>query len=224
MDGIQAIDLINSWRRILIEGKTEQISSMLADVEARLAAKGFARDPASEKTMNWHPHQRNTLLCFVGGPRDGPRLLLCLNRASDRRVRGGTYSLIDGPTEAGPVEVAAVVNDVIQNVIIPSADKARVKVTIPRLGPNSLVPPRTMAALLAFCDIATGELPLSTTAEAAWRKFLIVAGQEDVAFDIQELTGWFIDYGWSSEASRSLTERFIRESTLLSEFGEAIRS
>jgi hypothetical protein len=131
MDGVQAADLIASWRRILIEGKAEQITSMLEDLETRLKSKGFERDGEAEKNMNWHPCQRNRVLCFVGGPEGGPRLLLCLNRVTERRVRGGTYSLIDASPDAGPVEVAAVVDDVIRNVIVPSANSFGLKVTPP---------------------------------------------------------------------------------------------
>ena len=122
MDGVQAVDLIASWRRLLIEGKAEQITSMLADLQARLKGKGFERDTEAEKGMNWHPYQANRVLCFVGGPDVGPRLLLCLNRVSDRRIRGGTYSLVDASTDTGPVEVAGVIDDVIKNVIVPSAN------------------------------------------------------------------------------------------------------
>ena len=222
MDGVQAVDLIASWRRILIEGKAEQITSMLEDLEARLKSKGFERDAEAEKNMNWHPYQRNRVLCFVGGPEGGPRLLLCLNRVTERRVRGGTYSLLDASSDAGPVEVAAVVDDVIRNVIVPSANSFGLKVARPRLGPNSLVQPKTMAALLAFSDVATGGgLPLSEVAEAAWRKFLITAFQEDVAFDKDELRDWFSSNGWESEDARTLTERFVREATLLDEYSEA---
>jgi hypothetical protein len=222
MDGVQAVDLIASWRRILIEGKAEQLTSMLEDLEARLKSKGFERDPEAEKNMNWHPYQRNRVLCFVGGPVGGPRLLLCLNRVSERRVRGGTYSLIDGSSDAGPVEVAAVVDDVIRNVIVPSANSFGLKVTRPRLGPNSLVQPRTMAALLAFSDVAPGAgFPLSAASEAAWRKFLITASGEDIAFDKDELRDWFISNGWGSEDARILTERFVQEATLLAEYSEA---
>src|SRR6516162_3966737 len=106
MDGVQAIDLIASWRRTLIEGKADQITSLLEDLEERLKGKGFNRDAEAEKTLNRHPYQRNRVLCFVGGPEGGPRLLLCLNRVAERRVRGGTYSLIDASSDAGPVKVA----------------------------------------------------------------------------------------------------------------------
>jgi hypothetical protein len=172
--------------------------------------------------MNWHPYARNRVLCFVGGPEGGPRLLLCLNRVSDRRVRGGTYSLIDASPETGPVEVAAVVDDVISNVIVPSANHLGLKVTRPRLGPNSVVRPKTMAALVAFSDVATGGgFPLSEASEAAWRKFLITASQEDVAFDRDELRDWFVSNGWVSEDARTLMERFDRDATLLAEYSEA---
>jgi hypothetical protein len=222
MDGVQAVDLMASWRRILIEGKAEQITSMLEDLEKRLKSKGFERDAEAENNMNWHPYQRNRVLCFAGGPEGGPRLLLCLNRATERRVRGGTYDLIDGSSDAGPVEVAAVVDDVIRNAIVPSARSFGLKVTRPRLGPNSLLQPKTMAALLAFSDVATGGgLPLSEASEAAWRKFLITASQEDVVFDEGELRDWFVDNGWESKDASILTERFVREASLLAEYSEA---
>jgi hypothetical protein len=222
MDGVQAVDVIASWRRILIEGKPEQIAAMLADIQAGLKSKGFERDAEAEKNMNWHPYQRNGVLCFVGGPEGGPRLLLCFNLVSERRIRGGTYSLIDTPPNAGPVEVAAVVDDVIRNVIVPSANRLGLKVTRPRLGPISVVHSKTMAALVAFCDVATGGgLPLTEASEAAWRRFLITTSQEDIAFDKEELMDWFVSNGWAPGEARSLTERFVREATLLAEYSEA---
>ena len=79
-----------------------------------------------------------------------------------------------------------------------------------------------MAALVAFSDVATGGgLPLSEASEAAWRKFLITASQEDVAFDQEELRDWFVNNGWESDDARILTERFVREATLLAEYSEA---
>lgn len=222
MNSIPAIDQIASWRGILIEGRADQITSMLKDLEARLKSKGFVPDEEAEERMNWHASQSNRVRCYVGGPADGPRLLLCLNRVSERRVRGGTYTLIDSPPGTGPAEVASVISDVISNVIIPSANDVGLRVTRPRLGPNSVVQPKTMAALVAFSDVATGEvLPLSQSSEAAWRRFLIAASQEDVAFDKDELSDWFVSNGWNSEDARTLTERFVREATLLAEYSEA---
>lgn len=222
MDGVQAIDLIASWRRTLIQGKAEQITSMLGDLEARLKRKGFERDADAEKNMTWRLNQANKVLCFVGGPEGGPRLLLCLNRVTERRVRGGTYSLLDNDPEAGLVEVAAVVDDVLKNEIVPSAEQFGLKVTYPHLGPNSVVQSKTMAALLAFSDVAAGGgFPLSEASETAWRKFLITASQEDIAFDQDELMEWFVSNGWGTEDARALTGRFVREATLLAEYAEA---
>ncbi len=68
MNGVQAVDLIASWRRILIDGKAEQITSMLEGLEERLKSKGFERDAGAERKMNWHPYQSNRVLCFAGGP------------------------------------------------------------------------------------------------------------------------------------------------------------
>ena len=79
-----------------------------------------------------------------------------------------------------------------------------------------------MAALLTFSDVATGGgLPLSEASEAAWRKFVITASQDDVAFDKDELRDWFISNGWESDEARTLTERFVRDATLLAEYSEA---
>ena len=75
---------------------------------------------------------------------------------------------------------------------------------------------------LTFSDVATGGgLPLSDASEAAWRKFVITASQEDVAFDKDELRDWFISNGWASDDARTLMERFVREATLLAEYSEA---
>jgi hypothetical protein len=49
MDGVHAVDLIASWRRILIEGKAEQITSLLKDLEERLKSKGFEREAEAER-------------------------------------------------------------------------------------------------------------------------------------------------------------------------------
>ena len=224
MNATQAIELIDSWGRILIKGKAEQISSMLVDIEARFLDQGFARDPATERANTYTPRQKNALYYFVGGSQGGPRLLLRLNRVTECRVRGERCSALSGPPWPGHVEMAEVVDGAIEKVIIPSANEFGLEVSQPRIGPKSRVPMMTMAALVAFSDIAAGELRLSPTAEKAWQKFLITAGQEDVAFNMDELTNWFIGNGWSSEDTRIVTERFVNDSTLLIEFADAIRS
>ena len=66
---------------------------MLAEIE-QVQSKGFERDAEAEKNMNWHPYQRNRVLCFVGGPEGGRRFLFCFNLVSERRIRGN-YFLIN---------------------------------------------------------------------------------------------------------------------------------
>ena len=51
MNGLEAVEAINSWRRILIEGKPENIDLMLIDVERRLTEKGWRRDSDREAKM-----------------------------------------------------------------------------------------------------------------------------------------------------------------------------
>lgn len=221
MNGVEAVELIGSWRRLLIEGNAERIAPMLADIDAHIRDKGFARDSERENHFNRDPHQRNRMRCFVGGPKGGPRLMLCLNIVSERRIRGGTYSLLEGSPNTDSVAVAAVIEDVIKNVIVPAANRNHLRVTRPRWGPISIVPPKTMAALVAFCDVATGGgLPLSEPSETLWRRFLVTASRDDVAFDQEELRDWFVSNGWTSEEARGLVERFLRETSLLAEYSE----
>ena len=40
MNALDAIETINSWRRVLIEGNSERIDQMLDDVERRLGERG----------------------------------------------------------------------------------------------------------------------------------------------------------------------------------------
>jgi hypothetical protein len=224
MDGLEAIEMINSWRRILIEGKSEHIDRMLDDVERRLREKGWARDSDMEAKMGRSANRKNRWLCFIGNPHDDPRLMLCLTRVSDRRVRGGTYSLLNGSPGMQPTDVAAVVEDVMKGVLTPAASSFGLKVTIPRLGRNSRVPPKTLATLLLFSDLAAGTWPLCTELEQIWRRFVISACREDAAFNIDELSDWFVTNGWSSEAAHALTERFISEADLITEFEEESKS
>jgi hypothetical protein len=224
MDGLEAIETINSWRRILIEGNPDQIDRMLADVERRLDEKGWTREPRIEAKMEPAPNQANRWRCFVGGPRNGPKLMLGLTRVSDRRVRGGTYSLIDGPPGMRTTDVAGVVGDVMNEVVTPSASSFGLKVTIPRLGRLSRVPPKTAAALLTFSDSVAGIWPLPPESERMWRHFVIDACREDAAFDVDEISDWFVTNGWASEAAHALTKRFISEAGLITEYEEESKS
>jgi len=220
MDGLEAIETINSWRRILIEGEPEHIDRMLDDFERRLRERGWAQNSDMEAKMGRSADRKNRWLCVVGGPHDGPRLMLCLTRVSDRRVRGGPYSLLNGPPGMQPTDVAGVVENVMKGVLTPSASSFGLKVTVPRLGRNSRVPPKTLAALVSFSDLAAAAWPLPTELEPVWRRFVISACREDAAFDIDELSEWFVTNGWSSEAAHALTERFISEASLITEYDD----
>lgn len=224
MDTFHPVGTSNPWRRFLIEGAPESISALLADVERRLKERKFLRDPVIEQQQAWQSALHNASFCFVGEPRGIP-VLLSLIRVSERRIRGSTCGLLEAASRVLPQEVAAVVAEVMDTILLPSANRCGLKVMAPRLGPRSLVQTRTLAALQSFCDLAAESKPddLAPRAEAAWRHFLITAGQEDIAFDIEELTNWFVASGWERVEAERLVERFMREATLLAEYAEAIR-
>lgn len=60
--------------------------------------------------------------------------------------------------------------------------------------------------------------------EQLWRHFVITACREDTAFDIDELSDWFVTNGWTSEAANELTNRFISEASLISEYEDEVGS
>ena len=117
-----------------------------------------------------------------------------------------------------PTDVARAVEDVIKEVLTPSASDHELKVTIPRIGRMSRVPPKTLTSLRLFSDLAAGAWPLSTDEERLWRRFIINACREDAAFDIDELSDWFVTNDWSSEDAQALTDRFQNEASLISEY------
>ncbi len=137
---------------------------------------------------------------------------------SDRRVRGESYSLLDGPAGMETTDVASVVEDVIKDVLTPAASDHGLEVKIPRLGPMSRVPPKTLAALRLFSDSAAGASLLSKDQERLWRRFIIIACREDTIFDIDELSNWFISNGWRSEDAHTLTNKFVDDASLISEY------
>jgi hypothetical protein len=220
MDRLEAIETINSWRRILIEGNADSVSRMLDDVERGLSEAGWRRDPDREVRLAELSGRKDGWWCFVGGPNRGPQVMLSLARVSDRRVRVAAYSLLDGPAEMQPTDVARVVDWAIRDVVKLLASKHGLKVTIPRLGHLSRVPPKTLASLRLFSDLAVGAWPLNLEQERLWRRFIINACREDAAFDIDELSDWFVTNGWSSEDAGRLTTRFQNEASLISEFQE----
>jgi hypothetical protein len=217
MNAIEAIDTINSWRRILVEGMPAQIDAMLQNVEKTLEQKGWKRRPDLEAKMGRFPDRADRIRCFVGGPLNGPQLALALTRVSERRVRGGTYSLIN---PSMPIDVADVVEDVIKNVITPSATDLGLRVTVPRIGHLSQVPPKTMDTLYFFSDLAAGMWPLSADMDRAWQRFVATACREGAAFDVDELMEWFVTNGWNSDIAGQLRDRYLSEAALIAEYDE----
>jgi hypothetical protein len=89
------------------------------------------------------------------------------------------------------------------------------------LGLISRVGLRTAAAMKALTDVAGGQWPLPESAETVWRRFVITAFHEDVAFEPEELTRWFRTNGWDADAAAELTKRFGAEAAFLAEYEEA---
>jgi hypothetical protein len=86
----EALEVINIWRHVLVTGQKEQIDRFLTEVGGRFEALGWSRDTGIEGQRNRDAGQRNCFYCWDTGAESRPRVLLCLNRATDRRVRGGT--------------------------------------------------------------------------------------------------------------------------------------
>ena len=217
MNAAEAIETVNSWRRILVEGKPSAIDELLQDLELRMSAKGWGHDSAVVTRLGLPVGPTNRTIYFVGGPIGGPKLLLGLKRVSDRRLRGGSYSLIEGPNESN---TPAVIDDILKNVVTPAATQAGLKVTTPRLGAQSRVPPRTKAALFALSDQAAGEAPLAAAHEPLWRQFIFAACRDQAVFDLEELHDWFVNNGWNSATSRELCDRFAADTELIGDFTE----
>ena len=91
------------------------------------------------------------------------------------------------------------------------------------LGPSSRVGLRTAAAMKALADVARGQWPLPESAVPAWRRFVIRACREDVAFDPDELTRWFEVSGWDARAADALTRQFMDDAAFLDEYEEEAR-
>ena len=128
-----ALDILNVWRQVLVKGPKAQIDRFMDEVGKRFEALGWSREATFEALFNRTPHQVNYLHCWVSGQGTFPRVLLCLNRATERRVRGGTYDLLDGRPSL--VDLAREIQRVLAEVLEPAAAEAGLEVSYPRLGP-----------------------------------------------------------------------------------------
>src|SRR5439155_19531350 len=146
-------------------------------------------------------------------PESRPCVMHCLNRATEGRVRGGTYDIAERATLA---DLASVIQYILREVLEPGATAVGLKVAYPRLGPISRVGPKTQAAMAALLEAGDGQWPLPQQVEERWRILVLTAFREDVALKPEELTAWFADSGWDEQAATELTNRFYADVHLIS--------
>ncbi len=214
------LEVINIWRHVLVKGEKEEIDRFLDSVEQRFRMFGWTRDSDFEGRMNRDEYQRNRFYCWASSPKNRPRVLLCLNRATDRRIRGGTYDI---DIQAGVAELASVIQHVLKEVLESAAAALGLEISYPLLGPISRVGNRTAAAMTALAEAGDGRWPLSDDLEPIWRTLVLTAFRDDAALHPGELTAWFIASGWDERAAAELTSRFYADATLLGEYEEAGR-
>jgi hypothetical protein len=214
------LEVINIWRNISVRGQKEQIDRFLGEVDQRFAGMGWSRSSVIEAGMNRDEHQINRFHCWNTNPDNVPRVMLCLNRTTERRVRGGTYDVEESATLA---DLAGVIQHILRDVLEPSATAVGLSVAYPRLGPISRVGPKTQAAMTALVETADGQWPLSQQVEERWRILVLTAFREDVALKPEELTAWFAASGWDEKAATELTNRFYADIALVSEYEVAER-
>jgi len=216
-----ALEVINTWRHVLVKGHKEEIDRFLDQVEQRFKALGWTRDLDFEGQMN-RDEDQNRFYWWASSPYNRPRVrvLLCLKRATERRIRGGSYDF-DGL--AGVADLASAIQDVLKEVLEPAAAALGLEISYPHLGPISRVGNRTAAAMTALAEAGDGQWPLSDKLEPIWRTFVLTAFRDDAALHPEELTAWFIASGWDERAAAELTRRFYTEAALLGEYEEAGR-
>src|SRR5262249_46327589 len=148
------LEVIRIWRSISVNGQEGQIDGFLNETDKRFAAAGWSRNSVIEAQMNRDEHQINRFHCWSTKADIMPRVPLCINRATDRRIRGGTYD-IDGPATLG--DLASVIQYILGEVLEPGATAVGLEVGYPRLGPISRVGPKTQAALTALVEAGDGQ-------------------------------------------------------------------
>ncbi len=217
----ETLDVINVWRKVLVKGDREQIDRFLEETQRRFESLGWARDSEREASWNSDPRQSNRFYCWLGRRGPEPEVMLCLNRATDRRVRGSTYDILDH--RIGLADVARTIQQVLREVLEPAADASGLTVSYPHLGPISRFGENTAGAMTAFAEAVDGQWPLPERAEPLWRALVRTAYREEVAINPEELTAWFNASGWGNEASAELVKRFYSEMALFAEYEEAGR-
>jgi hypothetical protein len=216
------LDVIDAWRHLLINGEKTALDTVTDELESRLNSLGWARDSVLEGDLNRPELQRNRFCCWASSSDNGPRVLVCLNRATERRVRGGTYGI---DQSASLADLASAIQYVLIELLEPAASAVGLKVAYPHLGSISRVGNRTAAAMTALAESADGRWPWSRSdqLERVWRTFVVTALREDAALHPEELTAWFIASGWEGPAAAELTQKFYDEAEFLAEYEEAGR-
>jgi hypothetical protein len=162
----------------------------------------------------------NRFYCWISRCDHKPWVQLCLNRSTDRRVRGGAYNIDE---QAGLADLAGKIQHVLGEVLEPAAAAVGLEVSYPRLGPISRVGPKTAAAMIALAEAGNGQWPFPKHVEPYWKSYVNTAFRDDVAISPAELTAWFIANGWAEDAADELTKRFYSDVAMLEEYEEAGR-
>jgi len=191
------------------------------EIQSRFESFGWVRDTEREARFNSHPYQANHLSCWLGGRGPDAEVVLCLNRTTDRKVRGSTYDILDH--RIGLAALAHTIQQVLREVLEPAADAAGLKISYPHLGPISRIGENTTVAMTEFVKAGDGQWPLPEKAEPLWRTLVRTAHHEEVALNPEELTDWFNACGWDKEASAELVRQFYSDAALLAEYEEAGR-
>ena len=173
----------------------------------------------TEAKFNREKDQINYLHCWSINWGNGAWVMLCLNRATERRVRGGTFD----EERTTLADLASGIQLILREVLEPGATAAGLRVAYPRLGPISRVGPKTQAAMTALVEDGDGQWPLSQQAEQHWRILVLTAFREEVALKPEELTAWFAASGWNEQAAIELTNRFYADVALIAEYEEVER-
>jgi hypothetical protein len=213
-----ALEVINIWRKVLVKGEKDAIDRFLGEAQRRFEELGWSRDTGTEAKLNNAEHQLNRFYCWVSGQETTRQVMLCLNRSTDRRVRGATYEVLDH--RVGLADVAKAIQQALGEVLEPAADTVGVMLTYPHLGPISRVGTKTAGAMTAFAEAGDGKWPLPEDVEPIWRHFVVTAFRDDAAFNPDELRAWFVASGWDDQAAQALAKRFYAEAALLGEFEE----
>jgi hypothetical protein len=217
-----ALEVVEAWRNVLVKGPKEELDGFLDQVELRFKGLGWARDLVFEGPLNGHEYQSNRFHSWASSPDNGPRVLLCLNRATERRIRGSTYDIDE---RAKVTDLASAIQHILIDVLEPAAAVLGLEISYPHLGPISHVGNRTAATMTALAEFGGGQWPwpLSDQLERIWRAFVLTAFRDDTALHPEELAAWFIASGWDEQAARELTRRFYADAAVLGEYEEAER-